>query len=233
VCRQLENAYKVNYLNGDSEFMLGTPDPNTQVVFEALRLRLLPISFVKEEFGDTIPRRKRSFVTIGASEYEKEVQKIQSLTESERKEFSDDMLRARGMTPCETGGVFCNGVGQGKNASGFAIDWLTLQNVITDRFGEHQLAKCYLLNKLVRIESMRTGNHGHHDLKMVCVRRILSGLILEKVNGFSIPIACMWREDADDEQCQKVAKHILHERRFIPVMSDGYMFGTGKGFVMP
>ena len=227
LCRHLENAYKVNYLDGDNEMMLGTPDPNTQVVLEALRLRLLPVSFVKEEFDDTLPRRKQKFDAIDVNAYEQEISRIRSLSEADRKELSDDMLRARGMTPCETGGVFCNGVGQGDNAWGYAIDWQTLQNVITDRFGEHQLAKHYLLEKLVRLEMMRSRGSRHDDAEYACARRMLFGLILQKVNGYSLPIACMWSEGADEDRCRRVAEHILKERRFIPVTPDGYIFGTG------
>ena len=174
VCKQLEHAYKVNYLNGDSELMLGTPDPNAQVVFEALRLRLLPIQFLKEEFDDTLPRRTKSFGKMDTAVYAQEVQRIRSMTEAERKEFKDDITRARGMIPCETGGVFCTGVGQGENAWGFAIDWKTLQSHITDRFGEHELAKFFLLERLKRIESMRTGESmiNEERIEYPCARRI-------------------------------------------------------------
>ena len=194
----------------------------------------MPISLVAEEFDATLPRRQACFGRIEASIYEAEISKIEAMDENQRKEFDHDMLRARGMTPCETGGVYCRGVGQGDNAWGFAIDHLTLQNVITDRFGEHQLAKHYLLERLSRIESLRTGIMwgDREKIEYPCARRILFGLILQKVRDFSTPIVCMWREDADDEQCRKVAKYILQERKFIPVTPDGFMFGTGKGFVM-
>lgn len=103
--KHLENAYRTNYLNGDKgETMLGTPDPNTQVVFEAVRLKLLPIEFVKAEFDDTLPIRKPNFDKVDASVYEEELNNVRLMDEIKRKEFEDDMYRSRGMIPCEGGG---------------------------------------------------------------------------------------------------------------------------------
>ena len=166
---------------------------------------------------------------MDATVYEQEVQKIRSMTDAERKEFNDDMTRARGMIPCETGGVFCTGVGQGENAWGFAIDHLTLQSHVTDRFGEHQLAKYWLLERLKRIECMRTGDSliDEEKIEYPCARRIIDGLILQKVNGFTTPIAYLFCDGDGPDECRRVADFILKERRFIPVSPYGFIFGTG------
>jgi hypothetical protein len=134
---QLVNAYAVNNLCEGDSHMLGVPNENDRIILEAIRVGLVPAEFIKVEFDNTLQRRGQSFGPVEASDYDKELANVKSMNETARKEFHDNMLRARGMIPHESGGVICTGVGQGDNSWGFAIDWLTLQESITDRFGQH------------------------------------------------------------------------------------------------
>ena len=228
LCNQLANAYLVNNLGEGDEHMLGVPNGNDQIVLEAIRVGLVPAEFIKAEFDSTLPRRVQSFEPVEVSAYDKELASIKSMDEAARKEFHDNMLRARGMIPHEGGGAFCTGVGQGDNAWGFAIDWLTLQESITDRFGEHELAKFYLLQQLRRIEAMRAKTFDPSaDVEYKCSARIVDGLILNNVDGLSVPVACMWTQGETQEHCQRVADHIIRSRRFIPVTPDGFILGAG------
>lgn len=76
---------------------------------------------------------------------------------------------------------------------------------------------------------MRTGKpiFDREAVEYPCAWRIIPGLILTKVNGFSTPLACLWRENADTDQCRRVAEYLIKDRRFIPVTVDGYIFGAG------
>ena len=225
---QLANAYVTNNLSEGDNHMLGVPDENDRLVLEAIRVGLVPAEFIKTEFDSTLPRRVQSFEPVEVSAYDKELASIKSMDETARKEFHDNMLRARGMIPHESGGWFCTGVGQGDNAWGFAIDWLTLQESITDRFGQHELAKFYLLQQLRRIEAMRAKTFDPSaDVEYKCSARIVDGLILNNVDGLSVPVACMWTHGEKQEHCQRIADHIIRSRRFIPVTPSGFILGAG------
>ncbi|MDO8590522.1 MAG: hypothetical protein Q7R65_00930 [bacterium] len=224
--QQLENAYRKHYLDDDSDRMLGSPDHNHQVVAEALRIRLLPSSLIKAEFDDTIERKVRVFVTAQTSVYEKELERIRTMTEDERKEFDHRLMRARGYEPAEGGGVFVTRATCGNGVNGFAIDPVTLENLTTHRFGEHHLAKDMLARRIERIEALRNRKNCYElseDDERKCHWRLMSGLIFSEIDGFTTPILCLYREDVDDEGVKKVASFLRKEMMFIPVTPDGQL----------
>lgn len=224
--QQLENAYRKHYIDDDSDRMFGTPDHNHQVVAEALRIRLLPASLIKTEFDDTIERKVRVFASAKTSVYKKEVNRIRRMTDDERKEFDHRLMRARGYEPAEGGGVFVTRATCGNGVNGFAIDPVTLENLTTHRFGEHHLAKDMLARRIVAIEALRNHKHRYeldHDDELKCQWRLMSGLIFSEIDGFTTPILCLYREDADNEEVKKVASFLMREQKFIPVTPDGHL----------
>ena len=65
------------------------------------------------------------------------------------------------------------------------------------------------------------------EVEYQCSARILAGLILNNVDGLSVPVACMWTEGETQEHCQRVADYLIRSRRFIPVTPDGFILGAG------
>jgi len=224
--QQLENAYRKYYLDDDSDRMFGSPDYNHQVVAEALRIRLLPSSLIKAEFDDTIERKVRVFVTAQTSVYEKESERIRTMTEDECKEFGHCLMRARGYEPIESGGVYVTSFSRGANVNGFAIDPVTLENLTTHRFGEHHLAKDMLARRIKSIEELRSRKNYYGlgvDDEHKCHWRLMSGLIFLEIDGFTTPILCLYRNNTDDEGVKKVVSFLRKERKYIPVTPDGQL----------
>jgi len=219
---QLENAYRKHYLDDDNDGMFGTPDHNHQIVAEALRIKLLPVEFLKAEFDDTLEKDDRVFVASEPSVYEKEVVRVRTMTDEERKEFDHRLMRARGYEPAEGGGVFVTRATCGNGVNGFAIDPVTLENLTTHRFGEHHLAKDMLARRIERIEVLRNRKLSEDD-EHECHWRLMSGLIFSEIDGFTTPILCLYRKGADDDGIKRVASFLKKEQMFIPVTPDGQL----------
>ena len=225
--QQLENAYRKHYLGDET---LGTPDYNHQVVAEAIRIKLLPSSLLKEEFDDTIDRKVRTFVYSEISEYEKELDLVRKMDKVERKRFNHCLDRARGYEPTESGGVYVIRASCGSSVNGFAIDPVTLENITTQGFGEHHLARNKLGKIIKRIEALKGGKKYSVfddfgcDFDFELNSRIMYGLI-SNIEGFKTPILRLCWEEADDEGVKKVASFIRKSKMFIPVTSEGYLIG--------
>ena len=223
---QLENAYRKHYLGDDNEGMFGTPDHNHMIVAEALRLRLLPVEFLKSEFDDTIEEVRRAFAPAKSSVYNREVAKIRKMTDKERKTFSHALLRARGYVLAERGGVYVNRASYGNNVNGFAIDPVTLETSITYRFGQHHLCKDILAQRIRAIEALRNRKHLYElddDGERECRWRLITGLIFSKIDGFTTPLLQLYIGEADSEQVRKIVRFLREQQKFIPVDHKGQL----------
>ena len=223
---RLENAYRKYYLDDECERMFGTPDYNHIVVAEALRVKLLPVEFLKAEFDDAIEEAPRVFGLIQPSAYKKELEKIRNMSGEERMVFKNMLMRARGLEPMEGGGVFVRRVSCGDNINGFAIDPVTLEALITYRSGFHHMAGDRLARRIQAIEALR--NHKSRfdlsdDEKRECNWRLITGLIFSKIDGFAIPMLQLYTGEADNKQISKVARFLKNQRKFIPVDHDGQL----------
>ncbi|MBX4205486.1 MAG: hypothetical protein KW788_04900 [Candidatus Doudnabacteria bacterium] len=217
---QLENAYRTHYLGDNDEGMFGTPDVNSQIVSEALRLRLLPSQFLKAEFDDTLPQGRTSFDRIEQSVYAEELAKIRAMTEAERNQLSDALSRARGHEPSPGGGVFVTRASNGPDVAGFAIDPLTLETVVINRFGLHAMAAEMLRYRIGAIEEIRS-----HDFVDKYGREtyIIEGLIFTKIDGFQTPLLQLFVgefQGTEPEHQAKVARFLLAEQKYIPINYD-------------
>lgn len=222
---QLENAYRTQCVGSD-EGMFGIPDQNHMVIAEALRLRLLPVAFLKSEFDNTIEGVRRVFVSAESSIYNREVAKIRNMTDGERKAFSCALQRAMGYEPTENGGVCVTRASCGDNVNGFAIDPVTLETHITYHFGEHYLCGDILARRIAVIEALRNRKNRYdldEDEERECRRRLLTGLILSKIVGFRTPILQLCTREADEEQIRKAVCFIRKQQKFIPVHYDGQL----------
>jgi len=226
---QLENAYHKHYLGENENGMMGTPDFNHMVVAEALRIKLLPTEHLAAEFNATIERLPRTFEPASDSVYEQEVDKISKMTAKERKEFSDDLARARGYQPIEGGGVYVVSASCGSNVNGFAIDYLTKETLITTRYGEHHMADQLLTMRLKAIEGIKHGKYHHmlfnDDVESSCRQRVVSGLIFSNFSDFTTPILSLYQEWMDEEKFEQATRYIRQEQKFIPVRPDGKLLG--------
>lgn len=222
--RQLETVYRKNYLGPNEELVLAVPDVNGQVVAEALRIKLLPVELVKEEFDDKLERPSHDFGQVAVDIYETEVARIHAMNDSERRKFDDDMSRAMGREPLASGGYFVRRVGLGDDIAGFAIDPVTLETTTTSGFGLHHFAKDQLFYRIRHIESFRHRDKGGLTEKLYreCHWRLIGGLILQ-MRGFASPIIVLYQEDSPDSDLKKVAGYILRQRKFIPVTADGQL----------
>ncbi len=223
---QLENAYHKHYLGDDNEGMFGTPDHNHMIVAEALRIRLLPVEFLKAEFDDTIEEVRRVFASAKSSVYKREVAKIRKMTDEERKAFSHALQRARGYEPAEGGGVYVTRASCGNNVNGFAIDPVTLETLITFRFGMHHMAGDMLAERIKAIEALRNRRNRYEledDAERECRWRLITGLIFSEIDGFATPLLQLYTGEADEEQVHKVVHFLREQQKFIPVNHDGQL----------
>lgn len=223
---QLENAYRKHYLD-DDEGMFGTPDHNHMIVAEALRIKLLPASLLKAEFDDTIEEVPRVFAPAQPSAYKKELEKIRKMSGEARTAFEHALMRARGHEPAEGGGVFVRRASCGDNINGFAIDPVTLETLITYRFGMHHMTGDMLARRIEAIEALRNrkGRHGlTDDEERECRWRLVTGLIFSKIDGFATPILQLYTgHEAEPKDVRKVTRFLKEQQTFIPVDHDGQL----------
>lgn len=223
---QLENAYRKHYLDDENDGMLGTPDHNHMIVAEALRIKLLPVEFLKAEFDDTIEEVPRVFVPTQPSIYKKELKKIRKLSGEERKSFEHALMRARGHEPAEGGGVFVTRASCGNNINGFAIDPVTLETLITFRFGMHHMAGDMLAERIKAIEALRNRKNRYdldEDKERECRWRLITGLIFSEIDGFETPLLQLYTGEADEKQIRQVVRFLHKQQKFIPVDHDGQL----------
>ncbi len=219
---QLESAYAKHYLTGDSNGLFGVPDHNHQIVAEALRIKLLPSEFIREEFDDAISGEEKEMASVDSSVFWAEVDRIRSMTDKERKEFDHTLQRARGWEPCETGGIYVMRASCGDDVRGFAIDPITLETLTTYRFGEHHLVGDKLARRIWAIEMMAGKASWADDSKYK--RRLITGLIFTDIEGFTTPILQLYSEGRDYSKVfTRVASLLMKEQKFIPVTFDGHL----------
>lgn len=215
----LERAYAVNYL-GDSEFgMLGVPSHNDQIVAEFLRIRLTPSAQIGNEFDRTIDRTPRKLPQIRNVVYEKEMNRIRLMGWVERETFNYSLDRqSRGFL----------GVGYGQDVSGFAIDPETLEIATTNGFGEHELTRFWLAQRLAHIRAIRNGTSAISELYgpggYDKGNDLPFGLIIGNVEGFETPILRLEIGDMSNRDTRRVVAHIVSLRQYIPVDGNGELF---------
>lgn len=215
---QLKDAYLANHFCDDG--MLGTPDYNHMIVAEALRIKLIPSDFIKEEFDDTIKSDKNNFAIIDDSVFKKEIKIIAQMNDGERKEFLNKLMRKMNREPCDSGGYVVTDVSCGSGVNGFAIDPITLETQFTYRFGEHHLAGQLLEYRVECIEQMLHNGPLSEDEELDCKSRIITGLIFSKVNGFSIPILRLQVNCID----KRTIDFLYSLKKFIPINVNEKIF---------
>ncbi len=217
---QLENAHIVNY--PDDERTFGASNTNDQIVAEALRIKLLPTQFLKAEFDDTLPNKAQVFEIIEPSIYEIEVARLRTQTNLERESLKNSMTRAEGYEPMGDGGLRRVEMSCGNDVNGYAIDPITMENLVTTSFGDHHLAAQKLEPRIAYIESFKRRNDDETtNKKECCLWRLVKGLIFLQLNGFSTPILCIHHtEGLEKDQLRRIVEFIRNERKFIPVDYD-------------
>jgi hypothetical protein len=212
---QLENAYRTHYLT-DDEHMIGTPDSNTQIVTEALRLKLLPSMFLRQEFDSTLAHRPHVFTRIEKSIYEEELDRIRGMSDIERQHLCDTMSRARGHEPLPDGGVLVKRSSCGSDISGYAIDPETLQTTVVDEYGLHASAEIMLREQLEAVSEIR----GDQFFEERPLRVIVPGLIFKVIEGFQTPLLRLFIGEFNGttpEIERRLGRFIIREQKYIPL----------------
>lgn len=223
---QLERSYRVNYLGDKEEEVRGViPDHNSQIVLQALRIRLLPATLMKQEFDDVLDRTPRQYDRVKPSIYEREIAKIKSMEEEEFERYWMRLLRARGRVLDRSGAVRVVQAGCDPNlVSGFAIDPVTLKTLITQGFGSHNVARGHLANIVDCIEDLRK----KFEISIISAedayrieQRIISGLIFSEILDFQTPLLMLFQDEAENEDFAKVVDFLYQQKKFIPIYPDG------------
>jgi hypothetical protein len=120
--------------------------------------------------------------------------------------------------------VYVTRAWSGDKINGFAIDPITLEILITTRFGTHHMATQLLANRIEHIEALRQRKHWC-DLKEKernkCLWRLIAGLIFSEIKGFSTPILQLFTHDAEPEAMREVMRWLKKQQKFLPVRGDG------------
>jgi hypothetical protein len=218
---QLENAYRVHYPDND-ERMFGTPDRNHRIVSEAIRLRLLPSECRKEEFDETLFLEMQHFEPTEPLIYAKETERIRTMSDEERRQLWDIMLREEGYERDGTILIKKPG-GCSTKVNGFAIDALTLEMLITYQKGEHLRAKDILKQRLEWIQNKGEAYRWVVKFDQVPLNnRIIKGLIF-KIEGFGIPILVISGSEIGNRFLPLVVEYLKNRRMFIPITPEGFV----------
>lgn len=216
---QLSEAYHA--LHSES---LGTPNHREQNLIQALRIRLSPSEVRHTEFEDVLDAKLPPIDKPPNAQFQRELNKIRTLTPEEHFKFEDDLLFAEGYKRQPDGGLLRIRTGLGNTVAGFAADPHTLQQLITCNFAEHYLAGEYLTHKLGHIESLRRGESFHRlpqEIMNQIGGRIITGLLLLKIPGYSTPILRLQTTRADPTSLRKIAHRVIESGLYIPVDDQG------------
>jgi hypothetical protein len=215
---RLENAYRQSHCY-DDDGMLGTPDYNHQVVAEVLRLDIYPVEFLKAELDDVIWPDFKDFllefnnVTISPS-FDEEVKRLRAMTEDDRSKLRELIDKASGYE-----GGYKTRETLGNLVSGFAIDPVTLEFLITDRYGAHSAAKKCLSYRIADIEALRTNSFFDDE---DCFWRLISGYLYRKVPGFKTPLLIVMMDDIkSEEHFERFISFTREKKKFILITWNG------------
>ncbi|MDE1874926.1 MAG: hypothetical protein KGH68_02575, partial [Patescibacteria group bacterium] len=145
--RSLSSRLASVHATESAESELAAMGENDRVLFQALRLRLLPPTELKAGFDDVVRQiepENEPLPTVRSPVYEAEVERIRSMDDAARDAFYDVLLAATGCIRAPGGGIFKREIGRGQNNFGFAIDAVSFEEAITKGFGSHNMAAFFL-----------------------------------------------------------------------------------------
>jgi hypothetical protein len=212
LARRLEHAHYVQSLKADV-YDISTPDENHRVVAEALRLHLLPVERLQDEFDETIVIERFSEESFSSEVYLAEVDRIRGMDADDRKVFLFQVMENIGYERIDDIWYFRSG-SLGAHVNGFAIDSVTMEWVITKKHGSHRGASQSLADRIKVFEMYRGLD------RYPAQARFVSGLIF-RVMDFCVPIICLFSGNVTEEDFRKVVRKIMSDRRFIPVTING------------
>jgi hypothetical protein len=224
--QQLERSYQVNYLGENEIEGRGViPDHNTQIVVQALRIRILPAELTKQEFEDTFDHSPTKFEVIENSLYDAEYARIKSMGEEDFKRYRREILWAEGYEELRDGGLraFRGGCDPG-TVQGYAIDPITLEFVITKGHGSHKLAQQALARRLMAIEGLKKTKFVcglSHKEEYAIEGRIVVGLIFTKILNLQTPLLKLFQRDVEDEDFTRIVDFLYQQKKFIPIYPSG------------
>ena len=219
VIQQLVNSYQKN----DDGCCTYESDENHKIVAEACRLiTMCSPELISDEFDDSLKDdNEKVFKSFSKSVYEKDLKKVKSFIKKGFKKFKDDMSIATGNRPLEGGGYMrfstCD-----DSVYGFAIDPVTLEIFMSNRFSEHSMCQDILAYRINTIEALRKKTYWLETEEERSINhRIMPGLVFTKLPGLTVPILKFTDYGVSDEGIEKVLKHIISDRKFIAIWENG------------
>ena len=209
--KALERGVASHNVKMDDEERLAVPSYDESVVSDWIRNRT--------EAGEdtTDPRGREVFkvetITQPEGDYEKDLEKLKSLT---RDELDKLLTEAERKSKEEGGSIFS----KGSLLHGYAIDPNTLQSLETTvHVGVGTDLALDIFNSM-DVENMGADTASH------ITRRIIDGLVFLNVPGFKTPILKLHPfglEELGDkvpkEDIRKIVEHIKKERKLLPISS--------------
>lgn len=213
--------YAYQALHADS---LGTPVYKEQAVIQALRIKLSPSEIVSTEYEEALNSELPPIKHLPDINFQKDLDRIRGLSSEDRDLFNNELLLAENYQRSPGGGLLRVRVELGNKVAGFAIDPLSLEQLVTNRKGEHYYAGHILSRKLGYVGCLRQGisyqQLSNTDRNLI-EDRIITGLLFFDISGYSTPIALLKTYDVDPQSLLKVARHFIARNQCIPVDHEG------------
>lgn len=231
----LLNAYNTNF--PDDENMFATPNDNSKITAEYLRIRLLPADQRKSEYDDTLPEsissNLESLSDAEKYEYARELEVIRNMNSKERDNFIFLIDLNWGRKRLIDGGISVERSCADSDVAGFAIDPDSLQTIITEGYGNHHIAGRFLADRLLANRSFREGNPFSHLVEDFKVE-VVTGLLHKRVSQlpeFNIPIIELWiNSDIDLQKVRRIGVFIISQRKMIPIDTEGFLVDENYTF---
>lgn len=197
----------------DTEDRLGIPDLDESINQDRIRNRIEPPADLVSGRGIF----KVETAEQPEGDYEKDLEKLKSLTPDELEKLLDEIERKSR----EKHGLFS----KGPLLEGFAIDPQTLESLQSVHHSEiaFDLADQILSN----LKKFKDPSNYYIDTNAI-KKRIVSGFVYLEVPDFKTPIVKFFpfgveRVDSNvvsKENIRKIINHIKHERKLLPISSD-------------
>jgi len=211
--RQLKNAYTYNQEN-----LCGTPDVNHMVVAEALRIKMLPASCLAGEFDASL-EEVMLIEKLSSLTFTKDLDALEHLPADEKKSFVREINLSLGFDSDDgcSGHQFQSNCC--KNVTGFAIDPLTREHLITVKFGQHYRAGELLAKRIEIVEnSYRQRITGGNRLTEYEIKsRLITGLIFRDILKFKTPVLQIWENNSTPKQFAEIVAYLKKQKTYLVI----------------
>ncbi len=206
----LHRAYQATH---DEEVLLGVPHHEQSAILQHLRLRVIPVQHVAENFEHHL-QRDGHIAPTETPVYIREVQKLHRLSEQRRRALLKQLMAAEGV----------NVEGHG-DIEAFVYDYRSGEYIIRSGIGQHALATITLYEK---VRSAELGHRWPLDLSIRHqdmtdrMHGYVAGFIV-RLPGWQTPFLHVWFKEPDvpAELWHNNLRQVQDLRIFLVVQDDG------------